>query len=230
MRSKTFIDPACYCPSRSKARFQAPEAKSTKTAEQEDFTQTMRIQLNEDQRDEWITTATVYSSSIETNDPDVKPIRDGEAAGQACEDPLRGAESAFARLHALPEDRQYIMRRFLSEESHELDKVAVESSQELLCLDEKIDESTMNSPPQPGETPSDPNLLMIGVFAEDFDEYDIYAQTQKSGSSANSIHCIRTELPTLDPEVLTKEYVAYESSFSKPYEKPDQLVNCSNSF
>ena len=195
----------------------------------EDSMSKEHMYLQEDQQDERITKATFHNSGVGKNNSDENSVSVGEAKGQASEDDARKPESAFDRLHALPEDRQYIMHRFLGEQTYQLTDLLNQSTQGLSSSDDKGGQSMKHSPPQRGQAPLDPNLLMIGAFAEDFDEYEIQAH-RKSDSTANSIHSIRTNHQSLEPEALAKEYLAYESCFDKPQGKVNKLENCSNSF
>lgn len=136
--------------------------------------QTTQKYLHGDQRDEGTTKATVRGSEIGTNDWDEKSISVGEATGQASKGQARESESAFDRLRAMPEDRQYTMRRFLGEEIHQLADAVVAKTEGLSYTDDEVGESMNHLPPQQAQTPLDPNLLMIGAFAEDFYEYVIY--------------------------------------------------------
>lgn len=228
-RSTASIDPSYHRPSHSKASYQSSEAQSTNATGPEDLMQKKHTHLREDQRDDWITKATVHSSKIGTNDPGEKSVFVGEATGQASKDQPRESKSLFDRLQALPEDRQYIMQRFLAEESHQQAGVFNNSTQGLSCSNDKIGGTIKHPPPRGKQASLDPNLLMIGAFTEDFDEYEIPAH-RYSVSSANSVHSTSTDHHTLKPEALTKEYLAYESYFDKPQKKPNELENCTNSF
>lgn len=228
VRPGAFTDSAYDHLSHSKAYAKTPGAQSTNTIGPEDYMQTKHIYPRQDQRDEWITKATIYTSRVGTNESDEESLSMGEGTDQAYEDQPRESESAFGRLHAMPEDRQYIMQRFLGEETYQPTRVLDESTKGLSYIEDEVGES-MNPPPKRGQASLDTNFLMIGAFAEDFDEYEVYTHL-KSVVYANSIHPISTDYQSLGPEAFAKEYLEYESCFSKPYEKPDKMENCSNSF
>lgn len=219
MRSTSFTDPSYHLPSHNKACYQTPEAQSAKGTGPEDLMQKSHTHLRKDQSDEQIVRAMFRSFSIGIHDPSQKSFSVSEAVRRASEDQRGEPESDFDRLHAMPEDRQYILDKFLKEETHQLAGALNEGPQELSSTADKGGQSTKHPLPQGKKSRLDPRLLMMGAFADDFDEYEIDAH-RKPVLSANHIHSTSTKHPIIKPEAIAKEYGAYESRFEKPHKKP----------
>ena len=185
--------------------------------------------LRKDQLDGRVAEAMLHSSKVGINNPGEKLSSVSEDIHRASKDQPSEPESISNRLRALPEGRQYIMQKFLNEETHQLAGVLNEGAQELSCPAGKYGHSSKYALPQGIKSPLGSSLVMMGAFTEDFDEYAHYAH-RKPVLSANYIHSTSTKNPTLEREALAKEYKAYESRFDKPREKSTKLENCTNSF
>lgn len=185
--------------------------------------------LRKGQLDDRIEEATLRSSKVGINDPGEKSASVSEAIHRASKDQPREPESISDRLHTLPEGRQYIMQKFLNEETHQLAGVLNEGTQKLSCTAGKHGHSSKHALPQGIKSPLGSSLVMMGAFTEDFDEYAHYAH-RKPILSANYIRSTSTKNPILERKALAKEYAAYESRFDKPREKSKKLENCTNSF
>ena len=229
VRSRAFTDPSYHRPSRNKAGHQIAEAQSAHATDPEDLMQKRQTYLRRDQRDDWIEKGVIRSSKTGTNDPAQTSFSVGESIVQASKDQPGESKLSSDRVLALPEDREYIMQRFLREATHQPAGVLDDSTRELSCIADNVSGSIKHPRPQEKKSPLDPNLRVIGAFTEDFDEYEICAH-RKSVSLADYIHSVSTDRPTLKPEALAKEYRAYESCFDKPHEKPNKLKDCTNSF
>lgn len=185
--------------------------------------------LRKDQQDDRTVEAMLRSSKVGINDPGQKSSSVSEAIQRASKDQPREPESVSDRLRTLPNSRQYIMQKFLNEETHQLAGVLKEDTQELSFTTDKHSQSSTQALPQGIKSPLGSSLVIMGAFAEDFDEYANYAH-RKPVLSANYIHFTSTKHPGLGPEALAKEYLAYESRLDKPRDKSKKLQNCTNSF
>lgn len=126
------------------------------------------------QEDDQVRNTTLHNSRTNKNDHSTNSLPVGEAIDQEFQARPEEPESVFDRLHAMPEDRQYLLERFLAEEDHP----------SILDGDENVlgsfyIESTY-SPPKTRRNSLDTNLLMVGAFAADFDEYVSSFQTKST--------------------------------------------------
>ena len=167
-RPRAFTDPAYRRPSHNKV-YKTSEAGSTCAVPLGDYLPTKHIHPYQDQRDEWITRTEIGISRSNLNECNTKsPI--GVITDQVYQYQPQEFTSAFDRLHAMPEDRHYLLERFFAEEDRPSTRIFDEGSKGSSYVEGDVGIS-MYPPPKRRRTSLDTNLLMIGAFAEDFDEY-----------------------------------------------------------
>jgi hypothetical protein len=188
MRSRAFTDPTHLRFGDNEVYTGIPQTRFTRAALLEELMQTDHIHPHQGQRADQIRKATLHSSRTNKNDHTTHSLHVGEANDQEYQVQPEEYESVFDRLHAMPEDRQYMLERFLAEEDHPLTGDGDEN-----VLGSPYIESTY-IPPKTRRNSLDTNLLMIGAFAADFDEYRIHLP--------NGVYRIpnsSSETPIIDP-------------------------------
>lgn len=179
MRPRAFTDPTYRRPSHHKA-YKTSEAESTGAVRLGDNLQTKHIHPYQDQRDKWITQAEISISRTNLNECNTKSSIGG-TTNPVNQDQPKEFESAFDRLHAMPEDRHYLLERFFAEEDHPSTRDFDEGGRGSSYIEGDVGKS-MYPPPKRRRTSLDTNLLMIGAFAEDFDEYENFPWSNLSHS------------------------------------------------
>ncbi len=178
VRPRRFTDPTPRRPNSKQSSCGTAETQSISAACLGHYTQSRRIHQGQDQRNCWLRKRKLRGPRIRRNKSSIASLSMSEARDSAYHGEPREATPFMDRLYAVPEDRQYALQRFLGDEDLPLTPSLDDHIKGLSFVDGQAGEPTY--PPSKRRRASlDTNLLLIGAFAADFDEYSIScARTQ----------------------------------------------------
>ena len=163
-------------PGHNKVYGEIPEGQPTAPARLRFDKQKKHVYRHQEGRYNLIKRKTTGTCSIKRRTYDADSVS-GKGSDQVDQDQPKASKSAFDPLRDMPEDRQYVLQRFLAEDPS-LTGVVDETARASSHVQEKS--IGFEYPlPKARRASLDTSLLMIGAFAEDFIEYCSFYYTTK---------------------------------------------------